>query len=504
MFRVPRLLAPLSVAAVFAVAAPAAHAVDTVNFPDTGTPVTTVTITDPSPASPTVHLTVTAATPSDLVHTKVFLGANATLAPFFSIGIDGVRDSRYDNAGDDLSTAACAVYGNDVHYDDVTVTTAGGNTFSADLPKGELIDFDQVAVAVGIVGHDSACTSFGFAGLDIDYLNTNQDITGFDWDAPAAPVVTATPGRRQVALSFDQENGTSYDIYRVVGGVRASTPVLANVRGHGSDVQVVVKQDADNQDLEPGTHYDFQVQATRIFDNGMGDLASPFSATAGATTPAVQTVQFGATPALSTTDRTAAFSWSITGNDAAEAPFCLLDGDAPSAAEVPCTTTGATLTGLALGAHSLSVYPADGEAGYSYAWTVVAVPVTAPPAPPAGTTPPKTPANPADLDGDGITNSWLIGGKAAPAPGTPKASVSGGKVNLKLPAAPKAAKSVRVYRADGNGGYKLVKTLTAKSKTFTDTKVKPGHSYNYKTVAVNAKGQQGKASGTAKVSVKKK
>ena len=135
---------------------------------------------------------------------------------------------------------------------------------------------------------------------------------------------------------------------------------------------------------------------------------------------------------------------------------------------------------------------------------MVAVPVTAPPAPPAGTTPPKTPANPADLDGDGITNSWLIGGKAAPAPGTPKASVSGGKVNLKLPAAPKAAKSVRVYRADGNGGYKLVKTLTAKSKTFTDTKVKPGHSYNYKTVAVNAKGQQGKASGAAKVSVKKK
>src|SRR3954451_2189992 len=204
-------------------------------------------------------MTVTAATPSDLVHTKVFVGANATVAPYFSIGTDGVRDSRYDAAGDDLSTAACAVYGNDVHYDDVAVTQAGGNTFSADLPKGELIEFDQVAVAVGIVGQDSACTSGGFAGLDIDYLNTNQDITGIASNAPAAPVVTATPGRRQVALSFDQENGTSYDIYRVVNGVRETTPFRGNVRGHGNDVQVVLTRDGDGQDLEPGTRYDFQV-----------------------------------------------------------------------------------------------------------------------------------------------------------------------------------------------------------------------------------------------------
>ena len=75
---------------------------------------------------------------------------------------------------------------------------------------------------------------------------------------------------------------------------------------------------------------------------------------------------------------------------------------------------------------------------------------------------------------------------------------------IKLAAVPKGAKSVRVYRADGNGGYKLVKTLTPKTKTFTDTKVKPGHSYKYKTVGVNAKGQQGKASATASAKVAKK
>jgi hypothetical protein len=75
---------------------------------------------------------------------------------------------------------------------------------------------------------------------------------------------------------------------------------------------------------------------------------------------------------------------------------------------------------------------------------------------------------------------------------------------LKLAAVPKGAKTVRVYRAGGKGGYKLVKTLSPKSKTFTDKNVKPGHTYKYTTVGVNAKGQQGKASKTATATVKKK
>ena len=108
-----------------------------------------------------------------------------------------------------------------------------------------------------------------------------------------------------------------------------------------------------------------------------------------------------------------------------------------------------------------------------------------------------------DPDGDGITNTWLIGGKPAPAPGTPKAGVVGGNVKLKLKAPPKGAKKIRVYRADGKGGFKLVKTLAPKRKSFTDKKVKPGHTYKYKTVGVNAKGQQGTASKTATAKVKK-
>jgi hypothetical protein len=151
------------------------------------------------------------------------------------------------------------------------------------------------------------------------------------------------------------------------------------------------------------------------------------------------------------------------------------------------------------------VYTADNEGFATYAWTVVEVPTTPPPAPtptpPAA--PATTPKNPVDADGDGIDNGWLVGGKPAPAPGTPKASVTGGKVKLTLADAPKGAKSIRVYRADGKGGYTLVKTLSPNSKSFTDAKVKPGHAYKYKTVAVNAKGEQGKASSTASAKVKK-
>jgi hypothetical protein len=506
--RLQRVLAPLSVAAAFAVAAPAALAVPgTVQFPKMGTAVTTVQIVDPGVSSPTVHLTVTAATPADLVHTKVFLGGNATVSPDTAIGADGVHDARYDDDYSDLSTDTCSVYDSSLRYDVVVTTNPAGDEFSADLPKGELIDFDQTGVDVAIVGRESACSSHGVAGLTTDFLQDNQSITGFSWNNPAQPdITTATGGRQQVALSFDQERGTHYDIYKVVGGVRESAPLIENVRGNGDDVQVVITDDTDGHPLAPGTPYTFQVLAVRNFflagDLDSSSLFSPFSAPVTATTTPYQTVAFGAGPAASTTARSAQFSWSITDNPDGATPWCGLDVTETSGTEVPCTTTGAAVDGLALGAHTLTVYPDYSSDGFTYAWTVVDVPtVTPPPTPPAAPTAPK---NPTDVDGDGIDNNWLVGGKAAPAPATPKASVSGGKVKLKLAGAPKGAKSVRVYRADGNGGYQLVKTLGAKSTAFTDAKVKPGHSYKYKTVAVNAKGQQGKASGAVTAKVKKK
>jgi hypothetical protein len=192
----------------------------------------------------------------------------------------------------------------------------------------------------------------------------------------------------------------------------------------------------------------------------------------------------------------------VTGILPGEVPACALDIDSPTGVEVPCTASGATVTGLALGVHTFTVFPADGEAAYTVSWTVVDAPVT--PDPPTTPVPPTAPKNPADLDGDGIENTWLVNGRPAAAPKTPKATVTGTRVKLTLRTAPKGAKSIRVYRADDKGNYKLVKSVKPGSKAFTDTKVKAGHTYKYKTVAVNAKGQQGKASGTVTAKVKKK
>jgi hypothetical protein len=273
-------------------------------------------------------------------------------------------------------------------------------------------------------------------------------------------------------------------------------------------MQVILDEDTDGQALEPGTAYSFQVKATRLFNvwnvarDDMFQPESPLSAPAVATTAPAQVVTFTATPGASTTARTAQFAWTISGNDAAEAPFCLLDVTETTGAEVPCTATGAALADLAVGAHKLTVYPADGEGAYSHEWTVTAAAAPAAGAAPAAPAAPVTPAN-ADPDGDGIANTWLIKGKAAPAPATPKASGAAGAVRLTLGKPVKNAKKVRVYRATGTAKYKLVTTVPAKTKTVTDKKVKPGKTYRYKSVAVNAKGQQGAASKAATVKVKK-
>jgi hypothetical protein len=502
----PRLLGSLSLAVAFAATASPALADSSVTFP-----ATTVEITDPGAASDTVNLTGSATDPADLENTHVFLGGD-TLAPYTAIGVDGVRDARYAAADDhdvdgELSTETCAVYNGSQLEAGAPVTVAeDGASFSAELPKGEVISFESTGVAVGIEGTDTACANEGFDGLEVDYVNSHQTIDGFTWSAPAAPVVTdVAGGRRQVALSFDQQPGTQYDIYRA----GEDTPFAANIRGDGDAVQVVLDEDADGQPLTPGTEYAFQVKATRLFNIWQGEdmiqPASPLSAVATATTAAVQVVQFTAAPAESTTDRNARFSWSISGNDAGESPFCVLDMTEISGTEIPCSATGAAIDGVTVGAHTLTVFPADGEGTYNRSWTVTAAPAAA--SAPAATTPVAPVAKPvvvkADPDGDGIENTWLIAGKAAPSPAAPKASVSGGNVKLKLGKPVKNAKKVRVFRAKGKGAYKLVKTLGSKTAAFTDRSVKRGVTYSYKTVAVNAKGQQSKASAKTVVKVKK-
>lgn len=492
MPRLSRVLAPLSVAiGVCALAPASALAGPTATFPDT-----TVNIVDPGPASSTVHLTVTANSPADLAKTKVFLGRGTYV--YDVIGTDGVH--QVDDDFEDLDPSDCAVFPS-ASRPEVPVAVVG-STLTADLPKGEVIAFEDVDVAAVVTGPATGCTRGGVAGVALDFFAEQQTIDGFAWNAPAKPALTAKGGRREVTLTFAQEAGTSYELWRVVDGVRESVPFRENLRGVAGATSVVIDSDDDGNELPPGTNYDFQVRAIRQFGVWQGmDMvqpASPFSSMVNVSTKPIQSVYFSATPSTVTSARTATFRWFVLSSDPGDIPTCFLDGVTP----VTCTATGVTLTGLSLGAHTLSVYPADGERVYEGTWTVVEAPAP-PPLPPTVPTVDPTPANPADLDGDGIETTWLVGGKPAPAPKTPKASVSGGRVKLTLAAAPKGAKSIRVYRADGKGAYKLVKTLKAKSKAFTDTNVKPGQTYKYKTVAVNAKGQQGTASGAVSAKLKK-
>ncbi len=504
MPHLPRLVAPLSaVTAALAIAAPAADAASSHTFPASGT---TVEIIDPGPAHDTVHMTVTSDGSHALADTKVFLGGDTT-TPYHVVGTDGIHDARYAPDVDELSTGACAVYDGPELVADAPVTVAGAS-FSVDLPKGEVIAFESTGVEVGVIGVDAPCAGpADYQGLAVDYTNDHTTLDGFSWDAPAAPVVSASGGARQVTLTFDRERGTTYDVYSVVNGTRSATPVLANLRGAGTAVPVVLDQDDAGQALEPGTTYAYEVQATRIFNIADGSPdglwpTSPFSVTASATTAARQTVRFDSGPAATTTERSAQFSWTIDANPAGDAPFCVLDATEMSGTEVPCTTTGASVSGLTLGAHTLTVYPADGEGAYPYRWTVSAPPAVTPVTPVTPTLTPTAPTTPtSDRDGDGIQNTWLISGRPAPAPARPKAAVTGGNVRLTLKRAPKGAKHLRVYRADGKGKMKAIKTLKPKAKSFTDTRVRPGHTYTYKIVAVNAKGQQSAASRptTAKV-----
>ena len=150
-----------------------------------------------------------------------------------------------------------------------------------------MIAFESTGVAVGIVGQDAACENEGYHGVAVDYIATKQDIDGFSWAAPAAPVVSATGGRRQVALSFDQERGTQYDIYRDGSEV----PFAENIRGNGDDVQVVLSEDADGRAARPrhGVRLPGQGHAPvqRLDRRGRRHVpaASPLSAPAAATTP---------------------------------------------------------------------------------------------------------------------------------------------------------------------------------------------------------------------------
>ena len=497
----PRLLGSASVVVALAAAASPAQAASTVTFPAGETPVTTVQITDPGPTSPTVHLVVTAPDPTALAATHVYLGANAYPIPYSAIGVDGVRDARYaEDADGELSTEDCLVYdGSDVVAG--TPITVSGNSFSADLPKGDVIAFDSTAVAVGIVGEDASCTNQGFHGLAVDYLATNQEIDGFAWDAPAAPVVTATGGRRQVALSFDQERGTQYDIYRAGSDV----PVAENIRGNGDDVQVVLSEDEEGQPLAPGTAYSFEVKATRLFYDRDDETST------GEPAQRTRHRHDGAGPGRHVHGR------SGGEHDRPDRPVRLDDqrqrgrrgpvlparhhrdvrhrGPVHGDGREPVGRRGRRAQADRLsGRRRDRLQPrVDGDRGARRCGRSLR---------PRG-------AGGARQPGQGrprrrrhrqhLADQRQGGPRAGRAQGQQRRRRGEAEARQAGQAGQEGARVPRHRRRE----YKLVTTVSPKAKTFTDKKVKPGKTYRYKSVAVNAKGQQGAASKPATVKVKK-
>ena len=421
MFRVSRLLAPVSVAAAFAVAAPAAHAgTTTLTFPDSGPVTTTVTMTDPGAASNSVHLDVTAADPTKLAATHVYLGASQ---PWYAVGLDGIHQALYDGNGD-LASPGCSP------------STARTPSTSRSITAGP--------ASLPTCRRASSSPSPTSTSPSASRASTRRATAPA---SPASPSTTSTPRRRSTAsrgtcppprrspplpvAAARSRSASTRTRARSTTSTGSSTASGRSTRRTCAGTATTSRSSSTSSPtaapLDPGTAYAFQVQATRLFmpDRVLGDyLVGPFSALTPVTTAAVQTVAFSATPAASTTARSALFSWTISANDAGDAPFCVLDATETSGTEIPCTVTGATIDGLAVGAHTLSVYPADGEAVYTHSWAVTDLPTTPPPAP-VSPPAPTPPVNTIDLDGDGIDNSWLVGGKPAPAPRAPKASVTG-------------------------------------------------------------------------------
>ena len=215
----------------------------------------------------------------------------------------------------------CSLYGGAlIAPDPAVVVDPDGTSFSVDLPKGEVIGTDDVGVMAGIDDvetSDDDCTFEGIEGLKVNYGDDHQIVDGFDWVDPPEFEVVASGGRGFVELVFDQEWGTDYDIYRVVGGVREDAPSREPRRRRRRRPRRPHRERPARAD-HPGTEYTFQVEAVRrfyIFDDTHPDADytyRTFSAEVTASSAAVQTLQFLSTPPATTTDRNAQFGWSIS------------------------------------------------------------------------------------------------------------------------------------------------------------------------------------------------
>jgi hypothetical protein len=347
--------------------------------------------------------------------------------------------------------------GTEVEIGHTTVVTNGTATITPSTP----FDSREYLIAKQTVGGVETVDYLGDNGPLTAVVNTSAPVLEFSYIEPLTNDNRPYFYAENALENLGDDNDTSGLLY--IDGVPAGhadgdgggnvgiQPDAAVAEGPHT-AYVVTVDDLGHESAVQSNAVDFTV-----------DSVAPAAPTV--TSPANGSTTATSLPVVTVTTEPGAIAHVLVDDVGEEA-----DQTADSNGKVTFTLTQA----LADGGHALHVWSRDAAGNYGDL-TATTFTVATPKAPPVVVAPPvvtppvtTTPKNPVDLDGDGITNNWLVGGKAAPAPGTPKAKVSSDKVELKLAAAPKGATKVRVYRADGKGGFKLVKTLTVKSKTFTD------------------------------------
>jgi hypothetical protein len=127
------------------------------------------------------------------------------------------------------------------------------------------------------------------------------------------------------------------------------------------------------------------------------------------------------------------------------------------------------------------------------------------PQPPTGPPPtagPQPPLHPADPDGDGIRNDWLVAGKPAPAPARPTIkTITATSMKVKLPTAPKGT-GIAVYLRAAGGRFARVIGKADKHGVLTIKRLKRHTTYELRLVTVKS-GKQSAASKSLKVKTHK-
>ncbi len=307
--------------------------------------------------------------------------------------------------------------------------------------------------------------------------------------------------------------------------VRFGAPAPANLRAVAADGQVTVSWDA----VAGAERYDVYVNGTRYPNTPSGytfnlpndtpvrvEVAAVRANVEGVVSPSV-TVTPTAAPvvpvAVPANLQAVAADWGVmlTWDPVAGADHYEVYADGTAVQWVDAGATQAFIQTTAAKTYRFEVTAGRGRQESARSESVYATPHTpdivdppVDPQPPVSTQPPVGPqprAHPADPDGDGIRNDWLIAGRPAPAPARPTArTVTSTSVTIKLPKASNGTTLAVYVRTAGGAFAKITGKRTTRGE-LTIKHLKHNTRYEIELVTVKA-GKQSAATTPLKVKTK--